>query len=135
MSNVLSEHKQQQVLALGRLGWSLRQIEETTGVRRETASAYLKAAGIPVRRTGGRPKVWPPPETLEVANPATTREVSTDSAVDSAAASADASAPPPSPGRAPTASACEPYRELILDARSEERRVGKECRSRWSPYH
>src|SRR2546427_4918588 len=22
-----------------------------------------------------------------------------------------------------------------LDARSEERRVGKECRSRWSPYH
>ena len=21
------------------------------------------------------------------------------------------------------------------DARSEERRVGKECRSRWSPYH
>ena len=25
--------------------------------------------------------------------------------------------------------------ELILDIRSEERRVGKECRSRWSPYH
>ena|ERR1039457_7306270 len=24
---------------------------------------------------------------------------------------------------------------LTLDARSEERRVGKECRSRWSPYH
>ena len=22
-----------------------------------------------------------------------------------------------------------------LDKRSEERRVGKECRSRWSPYH
>ena len=22
-----------------------------------------------------------------------------------------------------------------LDDRSEERRVGKECRSRWSPYH
>ena len=22
-----------------------------------------------------------------------------------------------------------------LNARSEERRVGKECRSRWSPYH
>ena len=22
-----------------------------------------------------------------------------------------------------------------LDGRSEERRVGKECRSRWSPYH
>ena len=24
---------------------------------------------------------------------------------------------------------------LIADLRSEERRVGKECRSRWSPYH
>ena len=22
-----------------------------------------------------------------------------------------------------------------IDSRSEERRVGKECRSRWSPYH
>ena len=27
----------------------------------------------------------------------------------------------------------EEGRELLL--RSEERRVGKECRSRWSPYH
>jgi len=25
--------------------------------------------------------------------------------------------------------------ELPQDKRSEERRVGKECRSRWSPYH
>ena len=24
---------------------------------------------------------------------------------------------------------------VVRDARSEERRVGKECRSRWSPYH
>ena len=24
---------------------------------------------------------------------------------------------------------------VIVDRRSEERRVGKECRSRWSPYH
>ena len=23
----------------------------------------------------------------------------------------------------------------VIGARSEERRVGKECRSRWSPYH
>ena len=23
----------------------------------------------------------------------------------------------------------------IVESRSEERRVGKECRSRWSPYH
>ena len=25
--------------------------------------------------------------------------------------------------------------EAAMEARSEERRVGKECRSRWSPYH
>ena len=49
MSNVLNEEKQQQVIALGRLGWSLRRIEQQTGVRRETVSAYLKAAGIAVR--------------------------------------------------------------------------------------
>ncbi len=54
MTNVLSDDKKQQVLALGRLGWSLRRIEEETGVRRETAGAYLKAAGIAVRGRGGR---------------------------------------------------------------------------------
>ena len=27
------------------------------------------------------------------------------------------------------------YDELATVNRSEERRVGKECRSRWSPYH
>jgi hypothetical protein len=43
MSNVLSEEKKQQVIALGKLGWPLRRIEQATGVRRETASAYLKA--------------------------------------------------------------------------------------------
>ena len=53
MSNVLSEEKKQQVIALGRLGWTLRRIEQATGVRRETAGAYLKAAGIAVRPPGG----------------------------------------------------------------------------------
>ena len=30
-----------------------------------------------------------------------------------------------------------PEKALVgkIEARSEERRVGKECRSRWSPYH
>jgi transposase len=54
MSNVLSEEKKQQVIALGKLGLPLRQIEEATGVRRETASAYLKAAGIAVSGVGRR---------------------------------------------------------------------------------
>ena len=30
---------------------------------------------------------------------------------------------------------CTQYGALLIDDRSEERRVGKECRSRWSPYH
>jgi len=29
----------------------------------------------------------------------------------------------------------DPNRETAFSSRSEERRVGKECRSRWSPYH
>ena len=34
------------------------------------------------------------------------------------------------------ATPCEPIEwEYVLSSRSEERRVGKECRSRWSPYH
>src|SRR6202522_1024396 len=62
MSNVLSEAKKQQVIALGRLGWPLRRIEQETGVRRETAGAYLKAAGIAVRPPaawGRRPPAKP----------------------------------------------------------------------------
>ena len=34
----------------------------------------------------------------------------------------------------PEATACASL-ELWNEKRSEERRVGKECRSRWSPYH
>jgi hypothetical protein len=57
MTNVLSVEKRQQVTALGQLGWSLRRIQAKTGVRRETASAYLKDAGVDVRPPGrwGRP--------------------------------------------------------------------------------
>ena len=111
MSNVLKEEKRQQVLALGRLGWSLRQIEEATGVRRETASGYLKAAGLKVRGRG-RPPARP-------AKPAIPPEMPTDSSPATAAGKGTAAAVPvPSqqPRRAPQASACEPYRELIVDA-------------------
>ncbi len=52
MGNVLEKAKQEQVIALGRLGWSLRRIEEATGVRRETAGAYLRSAGVVVRSPG-----------------------------------------------------------------------------------
>jgi transposase len=100
MTNVLNEQKRQQVVALGRLGWPLRRIEEATGVRRETAGAYLRAAGIAIRP----PRHWgrrAPP-----AKPA--NEVSTDPA--------GVMSWPPRPGRSLRASACEPYREAIEQA-------------------
>ena len=52
MSNVLNEQTKQQLIALGRLGWSLRRIQKTTGVRRETVAAYLREAGVTVRPPG-----------------------------------------------------------------------------------
>jgi transposase len=96
MGNVLDTHRQQQVVALGRLGWSLRRIERETGIRRETVSDYLKAAGIVVRGRG-RPGEGK-------AKPAISGEVSTD-------LSPPRGLPPPT--RAPQASACEPFRDRI----------------------
>src|ERR1039458_3072051 len=61
MANVLNEEKKQQILALGRLGWSLRRIQQATRIRRETASAYLKAAGIAVRPPSGWGRCAPKP--------------------------------------------------------------------------
>src|ERR1700682_5775609 len=110
MANVLSDEKRQQVLALGRLKWPLRRIEEATGVRRETASAYLKAAGIAVRPPGswGRPPPNPANETSTDSGEKAPNEVSPARAVPEAW--------PARPGRAPAASACEPYREIIEQA-------------------
>ena len=132
MSNVLSEHTRQQVLALGRLGWSLRRIEEATGVRRETASGYLKMAGVPVRGRGGRPRDWPPNRpprprcspTLPLQNRPPRPRCSPTLPLQNrpprrrCPPTARALAPP---GRAPRASTCEPYRELIVEALSRGR--------------
>ena len=98
----MSEEKKQQVIALGRLGWSLRRIERAVHIRRETAAAYLKAAGIAVRPPGGWGRRAP-------AKPA--NEVITDFGAESA----DPKVVPAGqqPGRSPSASASEAYRELI----------------------
>src|SRR5437016_12692928 len=101
MTNILSDAKKQQVIALGQLGWTLRRIEQATGVRRETASVYLKAAGIAVRDPRHR--------RLAAPNPAS--GVSTDPGELPPGITGPLEWPPP--GRAPSASACEPYRELI----------------------
>ncbi len=100
MSNVLSEEKKQQVIALGRLGWSLRRIEAAIHIRRETIGGYLRAAGIPVRSAGGWGRRGP-------AKPA--NEVITDSG----AGSGTISGPQPHSGRNRSTSACELYSELI----------------------
>jgi hypothetical protein len=107
MSNVLSEEKKQQVIALGRLGWSLRRIQRATSVRRETAAGYLRAAGIEPRPPGGWGRPAPP-----AAKPANEAAVTTDSGLP---ASTDQAAEPrlPRPKRSPSASACEAYREAI----------------------
>jgi hypothetical protein len=134
MSNVLNEAKKQQVIALGRLGWPLRSIEQETGMRRETAGAYLKAAGIGVRPAGawGRrppakpanenqvttgsdaakptPTINPNPENLsnkEKAKPANANVVTTGFGVESTGLDVE------NPKRIPSASACEPFREAI----------------------
>src|SRR5215472_9311903 len=66
MANVLNEEKKQQILALGRLGWSLRRIQQATRVRRETISGYLKTAGITVWRPGGWSRQGPPKPAMQV---------------------------------------------------------------------
>jgi len=96
----LNEEKKQQVIALGRLGWSLRRIQKASGVRRETVSAYLKGAGIALRPPRGR---------QVAAKPA--NEVTTDFGAESAAPAAAQAAP--QPGHSPSASACEVHRETI----------------------
>jgi transposase len=94
VSNVLSEEKRQQVIALGRLGWSLRRIQSETHIRRETVANYLKSAGIPVREPGWarKPKSKP---AIEV--------------------TPDSGAVLPVPRRSPSASACEPWRDWIAN--------------------
>jgi hypothetical protein len=66
VSNVLSVDKQKQVVALGQLGWTLRRIQKETGVRRETAAGYLKAAGIAVRPPGRWGRLPPAKPAIEV---------------------------------------------------------------------
>ena len=104
--NVLSEEKKQQVLALGQLGWSLRRIERTIHIRRETAASYLKAAGIPVRPPGGWGRSHPKPAI----------GVSTDPGHEDGPG--DDTSKPDHTG---SASACEPYREFIEAALSKGR--------------
>lgn len=131
MANVLSDDKKQQVLALGRLGWSLRRIQGATGVRRETASVYLKAAGIAVRPPGGWGRRAPSKAAIQVITDFDAAKPSAEESTGPPARASISDLTPPTapakpanevitdsgpgahPTRCPSASACELYRELI----------------------
>ena len=122
MSNVLSDDKRQQIIALGQLGWSLRRIEQATGVRRETASSYLKAAGLQVRPPGwGRAK--PAIEVTTDSEPLTADKGANNQAAKVAKpamqVTTDFDAPKVPIKQQPatqTLSNCEPYREFIQES-------------------
>jgi transposase len=117
MSNVLSELEKQRVIALGRLGWSLRRIQQELGVRRETASTYLKAAGITVQPPGRR-RQRPAAKPAIAANQVTTDSETAKPAISEVTTDSGAAQPvlPPTVAggnRSPSASTCEPFREAI----------------------
>jgi len=112
MSNVLSEEKKQQVIALGRLGWTLRRIEQSTGVRRETAGAYLKAAGIAVRPPGAWGRRRPAAPADEASSDSSAAKPANEVTTDPGSQNPQPQELQPS-SPLPSASACEPYRETI----------------------
>jgi hypothetical protein len=120
MSNVLSREKREQVIALGRLGWSLRRIEQATGVRRETAGEYLRVAGIALRRAGGwgrhgpaKPAINPITDSgSEESKPAINLITDSEGGDSKPATAVTTDFLVKKPGCRP-ASHCESYRELI----------------------
>jgi len=136
MSNVLSEHAKQQVIALGRLGWSLRRIQQETGVRRETASVYLKAAGIQVPPPGRRKQPRAKPAIAVTTGSRAERALPNPNSENVPQKGKTKSAKPAiavttgfgvefsgleSENRTPTASGCEPFREAIESGLSRGR--------------
>ncbi len=119
VSNVLSDDKRQQVIALGRLGWPLRRIQKETGIRRETAGTYLKAAGVPVRPPGGWGRRSPAKPANEVAPDFAAPIEPTGALPDTGGAAKPANEVAPdlaalaAPASSPRASRCEPFLEFI----------------------
>ena len=136
MGNVLSKDKREQVLALGRLGWPLRRIEQTTGVRRETAGDYLRSAGIVVRSPG----TWGPKSLSKAATSMTTGSVGPSSEEKSKPATLVTTGfllakTPTEPTDKRSGSVSEAYRELIeLELSRGRNAIGiwQLCRSRHS---
>jgi hypothetical protein len=118
---------------IGAPGLALRRIEQETGVRRETASAYLKAAGIgvrPPRAWGRRPPAKPANEVITGSKPESAgvnRNINPENPPYKGKSNSQDSKPAnemitgfgvglsgvSAKNHSPTASACEPFREAI----------------------
>ena len=120
MSNVLSEEKKQQVIALGRLGWTLRRIEQETGVRRETAGGYLKAAGISVHPPGWR-RSNPKPAIGVATDPESKPAIEAEGVATDFVRPFSGKTPIRLPASTLSESSCEPFRETIEEALSHGR--------------
>lgn len=136
MGNVLKETKRELVLLLGRRGAKLRRIEEVTGVRRETASRYLKAAGIAVCPPGGWGKLKAKAANEVITDPGggeakAANEVITDLdgvVAEQIAKAANEAITDIEQRRAPAVvSACLPYREYI----EAELKEGRNAKAIW----
>ena len=121
----MKEEKKQQVIALGRLGWSLRRIQKRTGVRRETAAGYLREAGVALRPPGAWGRAAPAKPANEVTTDLTPPKPANEASADALAAKPAnevttdfgaelaSEAPQPQPSRSPSASACDVHRDAI----------------------
>jgi transposase len=129
MANVLKHEKQIEICALGRLGWSLRRIEEATGVRRETIGRYLKAAGVEVRSPRGRRLAAPDSKAASqaTADPGpdskAASRVTTDSSTETARPGETSGLERGPARRTVQVSTCEPHREQIVAALENGRNV------------
>jgi len=121
MSNVLSEEKKQQVIALGKLGWTLRRIEQETGVRRETAGGYLKAAGISVHPPGWRRRANPKPAIGVATAPNSNPAIEAEGVATDFVRPFSEKTPIRLPASTLSESICEPFRETIEEALSRGR--------------
>ena len=126
MANVLRPEKQEQVRALGRLGWSVRQIHRETDVDRAFVRRYLEEAGIPIREPRGRRR----PPSVPGSKPAS--QVTAGPDADSKPASqvfpgSDAVAAREECLTSAAKSACEPHRDFIAAALD----VGRNGKAIW----
>jgi transposase len=116
VSNVLSEEQKQQIVGLGRVGWSLRRIERETGVHRETAARYLREAAVTVNKPGRPSK--------EKAKPAISAAEATPDSTPPNSKPANTVTPdsgPAKPSGKASPSNCEPFQDRIEEALSRGR--------------